>query len=51
MRSEAARIEHRDFKIIVNRGPTDHDHKPFVVLRLEGDVADIFPPAVDAALD
>jgi len=36
--------------IVINRGPTDHDGDPAVSLRLEGDVAEIFPPAVDAAL-
>jgi NAD-dependent deacetylase len=40
--------EHGAPYIIINRGPTDHDHRPFVVLRLEGDVVDLFPPAVDA---
>lgn len=36
--------------IIVNRGATDHDHQPFVTLRFEGDVTEIFPPAVQEAL-
>jgi NAD-dependent protein deacetylase/lipoamidase len=36
--------------IVVNRGPTDHDDEPFVALRLDGDVAEIFPPAVQAAV-
>jgi NAD-dependent deacetylase len=36
--------------IIINRGATDHDHEPSVVLRIEGDVAEIFPAAVEAAL-
>jgi NAD-dependent deacetylase len=36
--------------VIVNRGATDHDAHPGVTLRLEGDVVEIFPPAVDAAL-
>lgn len=36
--------------IIVNRGATDHDDHPSVTLRLEGDVAAIVPPAVEAAL-
>ncbi|MCG6925703.1 MAG: Sir2 family NAD-dependent protein deacetylase [Acidobacteria bacterium] len=36
--------------VIVNRGATDHDAHPAVTLRLEGDVVEIFPPAVDAAL-
>ena len=35
--------------VIVNRGATDHDGLPEVTLRLEGDVAEIFPPAVAAA--
>src|SRR5437867_52679 len=36
--------------IVVNRGPTEHDEHPSVTLRLEGDVTEIVPPAVDAAL-
>jgi NAD-dependent protein deacetylase/lipoamidase len=36
--------------VIVNRGPSDHDGHPSVTLRLEGDVTEIFPPAVEAAL-
>jgi NAD-dependent deacetylase len=36
--------------VIVNRGPTDQDSHPAVTLRLEGDVVEIFPPAVEAAL-
>jgi NAD-dependent deacetylase len=36
--------------IIINRGATDHDHESSVSLRIEGDVADIFPAAVEAAL-
>jgi NAD-dependent deacetylase len=36
--------------IIINRGPTDHDGDARVSLRIEGDVVDIFPAAVDAAL-
>lgn len=36
--------------IIINRGATDHDHEPSVALRIEGDVAEIFPAAVEAAL-
>lgn len=35
---------------IINRGPTDHDHEPSVALRLDGDIIEIFPPAVEAAL-
>ena len=36
--------------VVINRGPTEHDDLPEVTLRLEGDVGDIFPPAVAAAL-
>ena len=36
--------------IIVNRGPTEHDGDRSVTLRIEGEVGDIFPAAVDAAL-
>jgi NAD-dependent deacetylase len=36
--------------IVINRGATDHDHERCVTLRLEGEVAEIFPAAVDAAL-
>lgn len=36
--------------IIINRGDTDHDGEPFVSLRMEGDVVEIFPDAVDKAL-
>jgi len=36
---------------IVNRGVTEHDDLPQVTLRLDGDVSEIFPPAVDAILD
>jgi NAD-dependent deacetylase len=36
--------------VIVNRGPTDHDHDPSVSLRLDGSLVEIFPPAVEAAL-
>jgi len=36
--------------VIINRGPTDHDGDPAVSLRIEGDVAEIFPTAVEAAL-
>src|SRR4051812_9371611 len=36
--------------VIVNRGPTDQDGDPHVSLRINGDVASIFPPAVDIAL-
>jgi NAD-dependent deacetylase len=37
--------------VVINRGPTEHDELPEVTLRLEGDVGDIFPPAVVAALE
>lgn len=36
--------------IIINRGETAHDDEAAVSLRLEGDVIEIFPPAVEAAL-
>jgi NAD-dependent deacetylase len=36
--------------VIVNRGVTDHDGLSAVTLRLEGDVAYLFPPAVERAL-
>ena len=36
--------------VVINRGSTDHDHLAEVTLRLEGDVVEIFPPAVEAAL-
>src|SRR5262245_29731516 len=36
--------------VIVNRGATDHDDHPSVTLRLEGDVTEILPSAVTAAL-
>jgi NAD-dependent deacetylase len=36
--------------IIINRGSTEHDTEACVTLRVEGDVADSFPPAVEAAL-
>ena len=36
--------------VIVNLGPTDHDHLPLVSLRIEGDVTDVFPTAVEDAL-
>lgn len=37
--------------VIINRGATDHDDARSVTLRIEGDVADVFPPAVAAALE
>jgi NAD-dependent deacetylase len=36
--------------IVVNRGPTEHDHHPSLWLRVEGDVTGVIPPAVEAAL-
>jgi NAD-dependent deacetylase len=36
--------------VIINRGETEHDPLPVVTLRLEGDVGEIFPPAVEASL-
>jgi NAD-dependent protein deacetylase/lipoamidase len=36
--------------VVINRGPTDHDPLPLVTLRLEGDVVELFPPAVVASL-
>ena len=36
--------------IIINRGVSEHDDHPSVTLRLDGDVTDIVPPAVEAAL-
>jgi NAD-dependent deacetylase len=36
--------------IIINRGATDHDHADCVTIRLEGEVGEIFPPAVAMAL-
>ena len=36
--------------VVINRGPTEHDELPEVTLRLEGDVAEIFPPAVASVL-
>lgn len=36
--------------VIINRGATDHDDMSSVSLRLEGDVIELFPPAVTRAL-
>lgn len=36
--------------IIINRGLTEHDGEACVSLRIEGEVSEIFPAAVDAAL-
>ena len=35
--------------IIINRGETEHDNEPSVSLRIDADVTDVFPPAVDLA--
>jgi len=37
--------------VIINRGGTDHDRHPAVTLRLDGDVVEIFSPAVAKALE
>jgi NAD-dependent deacetylase len=37
--------------VIINRGATEHDREACVSLRLEGEVNEIFPAAVAAALD
>ena len=42
--------EHGAAYVIVNRGHTDHDGLDVVTLRLEGDVGEIFPDAVDGAI-
>jgi NAD-dependent deacetylase len=36
--------------LIINRGATDHDGEACVTLRMEGEVGEIFPCAVDEAL-
>jgi NAD-dependent deacetylase len=36
--------------VVINRGPTEHDEMREVTLRLEGDIGEIFPLAVEAAL-
>ncbi|MEY2560121.1 MAG: NAD-dependent deacetylase [Verrucomicrobiota bacterium] len=36
--------------VIINRGATEHDREPSVSLRIEGEVSEIFPAAVEAAL-
>lgn len=36
--------------VIVNRGTTDHDGSPLVTLRIDGDVAEVMPFAVQQAL-
>jgi len=35
--------------VVVNRGPTDHDHNPLVALRIEGDVTAVLPAAITTA--
>jgi NAD-dependent deacetylase len=37
--------------VIINRGATEHDAEPRVALRIEGEVSEIFPAAVEAALN
>ena len=36
--------------VVINRGETDHDHESAVTLRIEGDVGEVFPAAVETAL-
>jgi NAD-dependent deacetylase len=36
--------------VVINRGPTGHDDRPELTLRLDGDVTELFPPLVRAAL-
>jgi NAD-dependent SIR2 family protein deacetylase len=36
--------------VIINRGATDHDGHASVTLRLDGDVTEILPLAVESAL-
>ena len=36
--------------VIVNRGATEHDRLPVVSLRVDGDVSEILPPAIDGAV-
>jgi NAD-dependent deacetylase len=45
-----AAVESGASYVIVNRGVTDHDPFPGVTLRLDGDVAELLPPAVEAAV-
>ncbi len=35
--------------VVVNRGPTEHDHHPLVSLRIEGDVTEVLPTAISSA--
>jgi NAD-dependent deacetylase len=44
-----AATQNRAPYVIINRGETEHDSLPVVSLRLEGDVVEIFPPAVAVA--
>ena len=44
-----AAVERGAAYVIINRGVTDHDRYPGVTLRVEGDVGELLPPAVDAA--
>ena len=37
--------------VIINRGATEHDDLAQVTLRLEGDVSEILPAALEAALE
>jgi NAD-dependent deacetylase len=37
--------------VIINRGATEHDPDESVSLRIEGEVSEIFPAAVESALD
>jgi len=37
--------------VIINQGETSHDDLPVVTLRLHGDVGEVFPAAVDEALN
>jgi NAD-dependent deacetylase len=34
--------------VIINRGATDHDHEKSLCLKMKGEIADIFPSAVEA---
>jgi len=36
--------------VVINRGVTEHDGLPGVTLRIEGDVAEVLAPAVQAVL-
>ena len=36
--------------VVINRGAAEHDHLDALTLRLDGDVAELLPPAVEAAL-